>query len=347
MTAKPTRTTNRLHFSDLDPLRFEDLCLSLLYSLRPWNEVRHYGRKGSDGGVDIFAIENLEDGTQRKWLIQCKRFTKISEADLQNAVDEALKNEPDVPDVFLMIVSCDISRKAHEAYVNYVESKNISSAYMWAQSVIEAKLYSERPDLLFSYFGIPLASEARKREQSLKRNLALKRRIQKELLTARVEQSDFLKLPNKRFCSSEAIIHSIDDDYYPDAPDPAEGLISGWFKLEFWDTYYNGLEFITGIRLIVERDDKWTIIPSDREEDGIETYRAWEIGRIPFRNIVEIDVGGDDFYSCPHIYCRFSEAGSPYEEFVYRLADQTYFTLDAADYLPYQELMNSLQHETK
>jgi hypothetical protein len=341
MTAKPTRTINRLHFSDLDPVRFEDLCLSLIYSLHPWNEVRHYGRKGSDGGVDIFAIENLEDSTQRKWLIQCKRFSKINQADLKKAVDKALKNEPDIPDVLLLIVSCDVGRKAHEAYIKHVESKGLAYAYLWSQSVIEAKLYSERPDLLFSYFGIQLASEARKREQSLKRNLALKHRIQKELLTAKVEQQDFLKLPNKHFCSSEAIIHSIDDDYYPNAPDPEEDLISGWFKLEFWDTYFNGIEFITGIRLIVERDGKWTIIPSNREDDGIETHRAWEIGRIPFRNIVDIDVGGDEFYPFPHIYCRFAEAGMPYEEFVYRLMDQTYFELDSADYRPYQEFMES------
>jgi len=303
--------------------------------------VRHYGRTGSDDGVDIFAIENIEDGTQRTWLTQCKRFAKITQADLKKAVDKALKNEPDVPDVFLLIVSCDVGRKAHEAYVKHAKSKGIAYAYLWSQSVIEAKLYSERPDLLFSYFGIQLASEARKREQSLKGNLALKRRIQKELLTARVEQKDFLKLPNKRFCSSEAIIHSIDDDSYPDTHDPEEGLISGWFKLEFWNNYYNGIEFITGIRLIAERDGRWTIIPSEREEAGIETHRAWEIGRIPFRNIVDIDVGGDEFYPFPHIYCRFAEAGMPYEEFVYRLMDQTYFPLDAGDYLPYQEFMKS------
>lgn len=344
MIAKPTKTINRLHFSDLGPNRFEDLCLSLIYPLHPWNEIRHYGRKGSDGGVDIYAIENLEDGSQRKWVVQCKRFAKITKAQLKKAVDEALQNETDVPDVFLMIVSSDVTRAAHEAYVKYAEGERISNVFIWSQSVIEAKLYSERPDLLFSYFGISLASGARNREKRIKRNLSIKRRVQRELLTARVDQSDFLKRPNKHFCSSEAIIHSIDDDHYPDIPDLAEGLISGWFKVEFWDTYFNGIEFVTGIRLIAENDDdKWTIIPHDQEETGVSTCNAWEIGRIPFRNIVEIDAGGDEFYNVPHLYCRFSEAGSPYEEFVYRLMDQTYISLEADDYLSYQDFINSLQ----
>lgn len=54
---QPTKTINRLHFSDLDPLRFEDLYLNLVYRINTWKEINHFGRKGSDDGVDVFAIE--------------------------------------------------------------------------------------------------------------------------------------------------------------------------------------------------------------------------------------------------------------------------------------------------
>ena len=42
-----TRTFARLHFSDLDPLRFEDLGLNIISRLYPWNELNHFGRSGA------------------------------------------------------------------------------------------------------------------------------------------------------------------------------------------------------------------------------------------------------------------------------------------------------------
>ena len=42
MTVKTTKTTNKLHFTDLDPIRFEDFCLALIYPLHPWADIRHY-----------------------------------------------------------------------------------------------------------------------------------------------------------------------------------------------------------------------------------------------------------------------------------------------------------------
>ena len=75
---QPTKTINRLHFSDLDPLRFEDLCLNLVYRINTWKEINHFGRKGSDDGVDVFAIEKEN---QKKWSIQCKRYASISKSE--------------------------------------------------------------------------------------------------------------------------------------------------------------------------------------------------------------------------------------------------------------------------
>jgi len=62
MTIKTTKTTNRLHFTDLDPIRFEDFCLALIFPLHPWANIRHYGRLGDDGGIDIYAKESAKRG---------------------------------------------------------------------------------------------------------------------------------------------------------------------------------------------------------------------------------------------------------------------------------------------
>src|SRR4051812_3933520 len=92
--AKPSRTINRLHFSDLDPARFEDLCLNLIYTLRECSDIRHYGRTGDDGGVDIYAVEKLVDGATAYWYVQCRRYAKATKATLIKAASDALEKAP-------------------------------------------------------------------------------------------------------------------------------------------------------------------------------------------------------------------------------------------------------------
>ncbi len=38
------------------------------------------------------------------------------------------------------------------------------------------------------------------------------------------------------------------------------------------------------------------------------------IGNIPYDNIVEVDLEGDEFYNFPNFYCEFNNLGQPYEE---------------------------------
>ncbi len=59
---KPTYTTGKLHFDDLSPQRFEALSLAIVYRLTHWTNIYHYGNMGADGGIDIYAEEEL-----KKW----------------------------------------------------------------------------------------------------------------------------------------------------------------------------------------------------------------------------------------------------------------------------------------
>ena len=102
----------------------------------------------------------------------------------------------------------------------------------------------------------------RKAEEELKRN----HRLRDELTRA------FLKPPSERMSASpssaqyrkfretEFIVHRVDDTTYPNS-DPSPG-ISGWFKLEVFDFYFNGIEGILNIEyvLVSEFTKSWSTL---------------------------------------------------------------------------------------
>ena len=246
MSEKPTNTTNRIHFSDLDPLRFEDLCLSLSYRLRRWKRINHIGREGSDGGVDIQAEEEIENGYTRNWFIQCKRYEKFSNTNVDSVIETILSNY-DSPDTLLLIVSCDVSKKTTDYFMAKANDVGIKNPVLWTASILEAELFYKHHDLLFIFFGIDMNQEEHKKEESIRRNIKLK----KEMLRDFTQPIDTKKrgwTTIDKFKHNNFIIRSIDDVYYPNY-DFRENTISSWFKVEPFDFYYNGLEIILSVEL--------------------------------------------------------------------------------------------------
>jgi hypothetical protein len=150
--AKPTTTTNPLHFEDMEPRRFEDLAQAIVHKLKAWTELNHIGRSGNDNGVDIEAVES-DDGKRRRWVIQCKRYQSFAKSHAVAAIDEAVKYGKHI-DVLLLVVGCDVSRVTREAADAHASQKGISDLRVWDASYIESTLYNDRPDLLFTYFGV-------------------------------------------------------------------------------------------------------------------------------------------------------------------------------------------------
>lgn len=339
--AKPTRTTNKIHFEDLHDRRFEDLCLQLVYRSNTWEDIYHDGRVGNDDGVDIRATELLQNGAKRNWFVQCRRYKKAAVAELKRAVDDTLEKTEIPPDILLVIVACDVSLKARTSYEKHARDKGITTPKLWTASLLEAKLYSDFPDLLFGFFGISLAQEKRKKELYVKRNLAMKRKVAKVLSGYRRKQN--------------IVIRSIDDESYPEIDEGDIGRISSWFKTEFDAIYHDGIEIIININyIIIENepilwDAKWSRI--EPHSLGIQSYSAktdsgetlikykWEekinmekfsimktyyVGRIPYCNIIEIDEDGDEYGGYPHFYCNFVVDGMPYSEFVYKVIQENH-----------------------
>ncbi|MBN3761179.1 restriction endonuclease [Burkholderia sp. Ac-20365] len=318
---RPTRTINKLHFEDLSAGRFEDLSLALVYRLRQWQDIHHDGRTGADGGVDIRAIEAALDNSLRDWYVQCKRYATFAAADAKAAVHEAVGKATVPPDVMLLIVGCDVSLATRTAYEKAAADAGIQTAILWTASKLEAMLYAEHPDLLFSYFGVSLARQERKREDDLRRRLAMKRKM------ARIFPHDY---------KPKIVIHSIDDDLYPESDTTGGRGISPWFRVEFAGHYHAGIEVYLNIEhIIVDRGDgAWAEVrygangidgSIDLKEAFANTrydvVKAFTIGRIPFRNIFEVDEEGDEYYPEPHLYCRFADRGTPYELVLRREVD--------------------------
>jgi len=316
---KPTKTINRLHFEDLDPIRFEDLCLALVYRLNRWFEIEHYGRQGKDLGIDILAIEDLEGEIKKEWIIQCKRYKDITKKQLAEIVDKLLERRSKAPDILLLIISCDLSKDKSEYFKKYAMDKGIATPLIWTASILETRLYTENKDLLFSYFGISLAIQERSRIATIRRNIKLKQRMRKDFIKSKIDYNKILNEPWEKFENSNFLIRSINDMVYPDIDENQKG-ISSWFRVETYDFYHNGLEIITGIReIIMDEDRNWDLVDyyDNTKKEEYTLVKAYEIGRIPYENIIEYDLSGDEYYNFPHIFCDFKNDGEPYEDIVY------------------------------
>lgn len=167
-------------------------------------------------------------------------------------------------------------------------------------------------------------------EAEIKRNLKLRDRLRKDLLKSSTEIRDLPRPhhPYKEFAhGGEAIIRAVDDKSYPSVDESPGPGISGWFKVELYDFYHNGVEVILNLqRGLVDKRGNWKIIHHDATYDAkeYEEIKVWTLGRIPWRNIRECDPPGDEYYSMPHLFCRFADDGTPYEEFVYAALGEGY-----------------------
>ena len=297
-----TRTINKLHFDDLDATRFEMLVMNMVYRMRRWEHIEHFGAAGSDDGIDIQAVELLENGKKVTHHFQCKRYEKITAANLKKIVRDYCKNNTDRPEYYYIVCGCSVSKKANDSFLKECSKNNFKTAIIWTASNLEAMLYSDYHDLLFTFFGINLSDEYNNRVAAIRRNIALKKSMHKEF-----QKTDLLKTedphmisiqPWKKFRWSDVLIRSVYDKSYPDV-EPPELSGGGWFRTEVYDWYHNGLmvfAFPNVVNAVVKIEKPMTIIDPDNPDNYeiIET-RLRRVGCIPFENIIDYDLDGDEF----------------------------------------------------
>lgn len=315
-----TRTINQIHFEDLDAIRFEELILSMIYRMRRWEKLDHFGKKGSDDGVDIRSIELLENGKMNTYFFQCKRYLKITNSQLRQIIDDYLLKNKIFPEYYVLVISCPLTKKQIELFEKYSIEKGFKAVWVWTSSIIETMLYSDYQDLLFAYFGINLTGQRNKLTGSIRRNIALKKRMKRDFLKTgggrnSEEIMERIRNPYLKFNHSEVLIHSIYDKAYPENNTLLDNNFTGYYKAEVYNFYHNGLlvrahPYVKDIKRKVPKD-------YDSEDYDIIEERVEVLGCIPFENIIEYDIEGDEYYNYPHIFCDFTNVSDPYEKIRY------------------------------
>lgn len=154
------------------------------------------------------------------------------------------------------------------------------------------------------------------KEDELKRNLELKRRIEKDF-------SDWLDyFPENRKRNSKMILRAFDGKQYPDSNRPDKFGEYSWFAAEIKSIYHSGLEFIYGIEELVVYDDKKWDFSKNVKGDNLTKVSAYRVGQINFSDIVDYDLEGDEHYLSPHFFCKFKYKGLPFESTYFKSVDE-------------------------
>jgi hypothetical protein len=154
------------------------------------------------------------------------------------------------------------------------------------------------------------------KEDELKRNIILKRRIEEDF-------GDWLNyFPENRKRNSKMLLRAFDVNQYPDSNTPDKFGEYSWFGAEIKSLYHSGIEFIYGIdELVIYSNGKWDISKNEISEN-VSKINAFRVGRINYSDIVEYDLEGDEHYHFPHIFCKFKYKGLPFEEVYYKSIEE-------------------------
>lgn len=183
--AKVTRTTNPLHFEDLEPHKFEDVVRGLLYDFRDWQNIEPTGKKGTDDGFDIRAWEKsqvVENESEEKeedeskgehpmegnlWMIQCKREKEITPKKIEEILKDVDPKNP--PYGYILAAATDFSKKSHDIFREILLKKGVTEFYLWGKAYLEDMLYLPKNDyILFTAFGISFNTRRRSKKTEIK-----------------------------------------------------------------------------------------------------------------------------------------------------------------------------------
>lgn len=155
----------------------------------------------------------------------------------------------------------------------------------------------------------------------VKRRIATKKRLMKKLLVKNLsieKRRSLAYWPDQKFNVGEILIRNVDDTSFPDKDLKKLGTVDDWFRLDIFNDYEYGLEFLfpggPG-SVVVGQGYKWAEVDSD---DNMEftngtVVPAFYIARIPYDFIVEYEEDFNNIYGHPSLHVKFnSPDGTPY-----------------------------------
>ena len=318
-----SKTHGRLHFEDLEPGRFEMLAMQIIYRMRRWESLDHFGAAGSDDGVDINAVELFTNGKRNSYHFQCKRYDKLTKSQLEKIVREYVTDNPSPADFYYIVCGCNPSKAAIDGFDAACKNAGIQNYAIWSASYIETLLYTDYHDILFAYFGVNLSMERNNTIAAVRRNVGLKKRMHRDFEKDRLSDDDRDAIRKhgeyyRKFIHNEVLVRSIYDRNYPENEYP----LFGYFKAEVYNWYHNGLEVHTNpyaVQAKVRQRKMTAAIDTENPSDfDIVECQLEVFGCIPFENIIEYDIDGDEYYPYPHLFCDYACGEDPYEEIRYR-----------------------------
>ena len=345
-----TKSTNPIHFEDLEPHRFEDLVRQIVYDFREWNLLEATGRLGSDDGFDArgwetqsYAENEDEDDKEEKvvksnlWLIQCKREKNISPSKMSTYLDDILNGGEDIYGI-IFAAACDFSKKTRDLFITRIRKNGIQEFKILGKAEIEDILFQPKYDhLLFAYFGISLQIRKRSIKTKIRARIATKKKIEKLFGLIRDRGTFF----------GDVLLRNPEDEHYPYSSEiidfdknpqwrvykivgyEPDGLhVMGRKFLAFYDKESKSYDAMDKFNISDTSYNPWEIKnPANISRD--EVLKEWgkladenqyylEIIRIiKFDKILAIDENGDNYFGGVHLFMEWDNHYGPFEPFFY------------------------------
>ncbi|MFB9080583.1 hypothetical protein ACFFLS_20835 [Flavobacterium procerum] len=310
-----------------NPEIFENMICDLFNKIESTNTYKKFGGHGNlQKGIDVFSVE-------KDTAIQCKKKDlSRRESTLKNELLNDIKK--DVSSVISKNLAIRITKlyimstyKDHPDVDEFCEDlkEQLNTGFeiiYWGWNTVQSKILNHK-SLLEKYypnFIINVKSD----EEILIRDLDLKKQIKKNF-------SSWLDYaPENRKLSSKMLLRDFQGTQYPDSNEPDQFNEYSWFAAEIHQLYHRGMEFVIGIYGICPLPDgKWRLEKhSDPDKDSVKVRK---IGQINFSDIISYDIDGDEYYNYPHIFCRFSYRGIPFENCYYVNYEKVYEQYELKD----------------
>lgn len=305
----PSVTTNRLHFEDLEPRRFEELGYQLLHRLYKWERLDHTGVCGNDGGIDMYGI--TKDGVH--CYCQVKRYQKLSQSDIRDIYSAIIDNnkagiEPNSK--FILICACDLSKQVLDVAYDEAAKYGFKSVEIISRTKLESFLYNGHRTLLRTFFGSASytreSNAAKIRKQARAKKYVINKLMRKNLKN--IPYETIAANPDIKFITDKLMLLSAQSSLSTEryGEDTTHGFA---FPLDFKD---EGLELLLPFfkKIIFDsKSDTWRLNteknPIIREDEYVLECQA--IGLLPYCQIVEIEEDGDSYYNYPILHCQADE----------------------------------------
>lgn len=336
-----TKTTNPLHFEDLEPKRFEDLVRQLAYGFRAWRVLEPTGLLGDDEGIDILGIEAPpadESSETRSWRFQCKRYRRLGPKQIREVVHEVVPDQTNAPYGLVVAAACNLTAEAILAFHEEAKKVGVQEAHFWSKAKLEDLLFqAENDHLLFAYFNISLRTKRRSELERVRHVMAVKRKLVSAF------QADTLAA----LAHEDLVVRDVNDEHYP-SPAPGKGASRSWHGARaLWTDHAH---LVVQVRRWVgwnKPDGTWDIDDESSESHNIpelrddaehrkESHRLHRervllekmipeserisvtgAARLPYAAILEVDPIADPRVRAPHLICEYNrDAKGPYDGFM-------------------------------